>query len=332
MRLFLNKEVPVEYSVIIPVFNESKSLCELLERISSVFQLMNKKGQFEIIFVDDGSTDDSRQILREFSQAKSYVRSIFLRKNFGKSFALTAGFIRSTGSYIITLDGDLQDRPEEIPKMISKINEGYDLVTGWRERRRDSFLKRWGSWWFNLVVSWCGGIRLHDSNCGFKVYKANVAKTIAVYGQQYRFIPLLAHFSGFKVAEVIIDHDSRKYGNSRYPTIRYQSFFDLLSILFIYRFRFSPLYFFGIIGGLLVVPSTLVILYLGGCQIFYLVGLGEHFNVLTQNRPIFAVSLTMCLIGIQIFLTGLVCEYLLYHQWDRRVVNLMESFVEEIVE
>jgi len=321
----------MEYSVIVPVFNESKSLEELVERTAKTFQLMNKQGQFEIIFVDDGSTDDSRPILRRLSKERSFVRSIFLRKNFGKSFALTAGFIRSSGSYIITLDGDLQDRPEEIPRMLEKINEGYDLVTGWRKQRKDTLFKRWGSWWFNRVVSWLGGMRLHDSNCGFKVCKANVAKGIAVYGQQYRFIPLLAHFAGFKVAELPIEHDSRRYGNSRYPTIRYQGFFDLLSILFIYRFRFSPLYFFGIVSGALVVPSFLIIAYLGVCQVLYLFGGGDRFNVLTQNRPIFATALTMSLIGIQIFLTGLLCEYLLYHQWDKRMANLMESFIEEVV-
>lgn len=319
----------MEYSVIIPVFNESESFTELIGRLAKVFKSVGKENSFEIIFVDDGSTDSSKEILRNLCLQQACVRAIFLRKNSGKSFALNAGFIHAKGNFIITIDGDLQDRPEEIPRLIKKINEGYDLVSGWKKGRQDGIIRVLGSWIFNRVVSSFGGFRLHDFNCGFKIYKAEVFKSIFVYGQYYRFIPLLAHFLGFKVAELRILHDKRKYGVSKYSTFRYQGFFDFLSILFIYKYRFSPLYFFGTLGLFFIIPSSLVVFYLVGWHIVYLLGLGKGH--ILANRPLLAFSLTICLLGMQIFLTGLVCEYILHHQGNKRVAVYIDNLIEEIL-
>lgn len=317
----------MEYTVIVPIFNEAESIRELCDRVESVFVSMGKGHDFEILFVDDGSTDNSRKILKDLSLDRSYLRSIFLRKNFGKSLALTAGFMRVESDFVITMDGDLQDRPEDIPKMVAKLHEDYDLISGWKQKRQDSKLRVWGSWIFNRVVSYFGGIRLHDFNSGFKVYRSKVIKTISVYGQNHRFIPLIAHFAGFKVAEIKISHDKRRYGVSRYPAFRYQGFFDLLSILFTYKYRFSPLYFFGGLGSLLIIPSGISILYLTFRHILFVLGIGE--NYMSRITLLLPLSTTFCLLGVSIFLTGFLCDFILFHQNRETFLNSVDSLIQE---
>lgn len=317
------------YTVVMPVYCESGSLIEVTERISKVFTSIGKGDNFEIIFVDDGSTDSSRQAIKGLCKEKGYVRGVLFRRNIGKAFALSTGFLNARGDFIITMDADLQDRPEDIPNLIDKINEGYDLVSGWKKQRQDNIIRVLGSRIFNWAVSCFSGLKLHDFNCGFKIYKSNVIKNMYIYGQHHRFTPLLAFFMGFKVTEIPVSHDRRKYGVSKYPVFRYQGLFDFLSILFIYKYRFSPLYFFGIFGLLLIVPSAAVIFVLVGGHILYLLGFGEQF--ILRNRPLIAIASTFFLMGIQVFLTGFVCDFILYHAGTRMTEEITKSSVEEVL-
>lgn len=316
-----------KYTVIVPIYCESDSIVELCDRVFKVFNSIDKASDFEILFVDDGSTDFSKEIIKKLCSERSYIKSIFLRKNFGKAIALAAGFIHAKGEVIITIDGDLQDNPEEIPRLIEKLNDGYDVVSGWKQKRHDSFIRVWGSWLFNRVVSYFGGIKLHDFNCGFKIYQADVIKNISVYGQNHRFIPLLAHFMGYKVTEVPVSHSRRKHGFSKYAIVRYQGFFDLLSILFTHKYRFSPLYFFGLLGIVLIIPSLMTVFYLAGRHLLYLLGCGDAY--ILSNRPLLALSTTLCVLGVNIFLTGFVCDFILHHKSRNRIVDSVESIVEE---
>ena len=317
----------MEYSLIIPVYNETESILALCERIFAVLNDM-RLSDFEILFVDDGSTDGSRNVLRKLSRQHENIKGIFLRQNFGKSHALVVGFNHARGKHIITMDADLQDRPEEMPKLIKKIHEGYDLVIGHKQNRKDSKIRVWGSWLFNKTVSYFGGLKLNDFNCGYKICKAEVFKSIAVFGQYHRFIPLLAHYSGYKVAEVPIKHAKRRYGISKYPTFRYQGVFDLLSILFTYKYKFSPLYFFGVLGGFFFIPSFIILFYLAFRHTLFILGLGE--NYISEITLLLPLATTVCILGVNIFLTGFVCDFILCHRADE-INKSIELTVEEIV-
>src|SRR3989338_4677427 len=288
---------------------------------------MGKNKNFEIIFVDDGSTDSSRNVLRRLRSERPYVKTIFFRRNMGKTVALLAGFLHAKGNFIITMDGDLQDSPEEMPRMIEKISEGYDLVSGWKRDRQDSLIRVLGSGLFNRAVSCFGGIKLHDFNCGFKIYRAEVIKNISMYGQYHRFAPILAHFMGFKVTEIQVSHNRRKYGMSKYPAIRYQGLFDLLSILFTYKYRFSPLYFFGGLGLFLIIPSSLVIFHLVFRHTLFVLGLGG--NYISRITLLLPLSTTICILGVNIFLIGFVCDFILHHKSKDRVIDLVGSLIED---
>ncbi len=314
----------------VPVYNESQSLVELSDRVFNVFRSMGEENKFELIFVNDGSTDDTGGILRKLCADKQHIRSIFLRKNFGKTTALTAGFIHAKGDLIITIDGDLQDVPEDIPKMIKKINDGYDMVSGWKQGRQDSIIRIWGSWLFNIVVSFIGGIRMHDFNCGFKIYRASVINNITVYGQHHRFIPLIAHFLGFKVTELRIAHKKRAHGKSKFHAFRYLGFFDLLSIAFTYKYQFSPLYFFGMLGLLLTAPSFAVICFLTVKHILFVLGMGD--NYMAKITLLLPLSTTVCLVGVNIFLAGFVCDFILCHRSKNSIKSNTEGLIEEVVE
>lgn len=313
----------MDYSVVIPVFNEVESIIELTDRIFMVFKSINKENNFEIIFIDDGSFDSTLEILENLSKEKTFVRFISLRKTFGKSYALISGFIKVTGNIVITMDGDLQDRPEDIPLLLEKLNEGYDVVSGWRHDRKDNLIKILGSKLFNSVVSYFGGIKLHDFNCGFKAYNVKVIKHVCIYGQYHRFIPLLAHLLGFKVTEVKISHAPRIFGVSKYPILRYQGFFDLLSILFTYKYKYSPLYFFGKIGLFFIIPSFSILVYLAFKHTLFVLGLGE--NYMARITLLLPLSTSFFTVGSNIFLTGFVCDFVLSHQSKDSIIDLLES-------
>lgn len=282
-------------SVVIPVFNEEKSLKELYWRLVKVL-----KKDFEIIFVDDGSTDNSAMKILEIKEKDPRVSLVSLRRNFGKSKALMAGFQKTKGEVVITLDADLQDAPEEIPSFLKKINEGYDLVVGWKKKRKDPFLTVFLSRIFNLFISFLTKIKIHDINCGFKAYKREVIENLDLYGDLYRFIPVLAASEGFRVAEIEVVHFPRKYGKSKYGISKFfRGFFDFFTILFLTKFKNRPLHFFGLVGGLLfligfLICGYLTILWFGGESI--------------GRRPLLILGILLVIVGIQFFSTGLLGE------------------------
>lgn len=320
----------MRYSVIVPVFNEREALEELACRVERAFSAMGAAEDFELLLVDDGSSDGSRDAIRALAARRPHLRPVFLRKNVGKSRALRAGFLKARGRILVTLDGDLQDAPEDISRLLAKLEEGFDMVSGWRRRRSEGALRVLGSWLFNRAVSSLSGLRLHDFNCGLKAYRSHVVRTLHGYGEYHRFIPLLAHLAGFKVTEVAVRNDPRRYGVSKYPALRYQGFFDLLSILFTYKYGFSPLHFFGGLGVLLTFPSLAVISYLVGRHCLYLLGFGAQYMLL--NRPLLTLAFTVCILGINIFLTGFVCDFILHHAAARDVGEPAEFLAEEAFE
>ncbi len=322
-----SEAVPV-FSAVTPAFNEVESIPELVERIDAVFSTgFSKPQSYELIIVDDGSTDGTRDLLKELSEQRSQVRPIILRRNAGKSMALMTGFLNARGRCIVTLDADLQDNPEEIPDLVAKLAEGYHLVGGCRQRRQDTAIRKLGSLVFNWTVRKAAGLDIKDLNCGFKVYRAEVIKTIAVYGQFHRYIPLLAHFAGFKVAEHPVRNSARKHGTTKYPTLRYQGLFDLLTILVIHKYNLSPLHFFAKIAALFAIPSGAVLGYFVTRHLLSAIGIGGDF--LITERPLLSISLTMFLIGVNVFLTGFVCDFVLHHLIRGRIDRMSELNVEE---
>ncbi|MCX6640094.1 MAG: glycosyltransferase family 2 protein [bacterium] len=301
----MNSEVFI--SVVVPLLNEAESLQELYERLS---QNLNKLGEWEIIFIDDGSRDDSLKILTVLHQRDPRVRVLSFRKNYGKSAALNAGFHIVKGRFIVTLDADLQDDPDEIPHLIKKLEEGYDLVSGWKKKRHDPISKTFPSKIFNLTTSLLTGLRLHDFNCGLKAYRSEVVSRLPVYGEMHRFLPALAHWDGFKVTEIPVKHHPRKFGYSKFGATRFlNGFLDLLTVLFLVRYTKKPMHLFGLAGALF---TTLGIIILG-----YLTW-GWLHGVWIGNRPIFFLGILLVVFGAQSFSVGLIGELLTRLHSDRR--------------
>lgn len=286
----------VEVSFVIPVFNEHESLRELFKRI-----VENSKGlRFEILFIDDGSNDDSLQVIKTLSQEDARVFYISFKKNMGKAAALEAGFRNSRGEIVITMDADLQDDPVEIPRFIRKIQEGYDLVSGWKFHRLDPLEKRIPSKLFNKTVSIISGIDLHDFNCGYKAYRKEVVDAISLYGELHRFIPLLANRKGFSIAEIKVQHNQRIFGKSKYGFSRYfRGLFDALTVTFLNKYRDRPMHFFGVIGLSLMVFGFVICLYL---SIQWLNGEG------IGGRPLLLLGVLLLISGGQSFSVGLIGE------------------------
>jgi glycosyltransferase involved in cell wall biosynthesis len=259
------------------------------------------RSNYEVLFIDDGSTDNSFQKAKEINNKNSRFHCYKLRKNYGKSSALAVGFKHAKGDIIITMDADLQDDPEEIPELVSIINSGYDLVSGWKKVRYDPFIKKHTSKFFNFFASMISGIRLHDFNCGLKAYKKDVIKSIKVYGELHRYIPALAHLSGYKVTEKIVKHKPRKYGVTKFGASRFfKGFFDLLTVLFTTRFIKRPLHLFGALGLISFFIGTGITIYLSIMKIFY--------NEYLTNRPLFLVGVMFIILGVQSFSLGLIGE------------------------
>jgi len=316
---------PITHSVVVPVYCEAASLGELTDRIGATFVGMGRGDDFEVLFVDDGSVDSTPDVIRGLMREKPYVRSVTLRRNFGKSIALMAGFENSRGSIVVTLDGDLQDNPEDIPILLKKLDEGFDVVTGWRLARNDGFIRRFGSRLFNTTVARLTGLELHDFNCGFKAYRAAACATLRIYGQYHRYIPLQAHMLGFKVAEVRVENSERKHGLSKYRALRYEGLFDLFSLLFVHKYGLNPLHFFGTISLLLIFPSLFILAFLIGKHMLYWMGFSEEFMLL--SRPLFSLSLNTLLLGAIIFFTGFVCDFVLHHHVRKNIGDIVDSCV-----
>jgi glycosyltransferase involved in cell wall biosynthesis len=288
-------------SFVIPLLNEEESLEALYRAIGqAVAQL---PFAYEIIFVDDGSTDRSPMVLQElYQQDSKHVRVIQFRRNFGKMAAMTAGFAQARGEIIVTLDADLQDDPGELPKLLDKLDEGYDLVGAWRADRQDPASKRWPSKFANLTVSTLTGIQLHDVNCGFKVYRREVLQDLKLYGELHRYIPVLAHWKGYRIAEVPVKHHSRPFGRSKYGLGRLgRSYIDFLSVLFLTTYLKRPMQLFGMAGSAFAVVGGIIMIYIAG---LWLVEGGIGW------RPLLFFGTTALVVGIQLISVGLLGEML----------------------
>lgn len=290
----------MKYSVIIPVYEEAGNLELLFEKLKTALQTLN--GESEIIFVDDGSKDASFDDLKKIAQSDASVRILRLARNFGKSAAMSAGFIESTGEIIINLDADLQDDPAEIPNMLAKIEEGFDLVVGWRRVRHDAIDKTLPSKIFNAVVSRFSGVPLHDFNCGFKVYRREVLDDVPLYSDMHRFLPVLAAKRGFRVTEIPVEHHKRHAGVSKYGIGRtLRGLLDFISVLFLTVFLARPMHFFGTFGVISIFLSSL-----SAFAAIVLKFLGTNF----VNTPLPLFTIFLFMLGIQFILLGLLAEML----------------------
>lgn len=283
-----------EVSVVIPVKNEEANVRPLVAVLRQVLQRFD----YEIIFVDDGSTDNTLKTI--LSEKKPDVTVVQLRRNFGKAIALQTGFSRASGRYVITMDGDLQDDPSEIPRFLAKLNEGYDLVSGWKIRRKDPLSKTLPSKVFNVLTSAVTGVKLHDFNCGFKAYRGEVTKALHLYGELHRYIPALAHWKGFRVAEISVNHHPRKHGRSKYGVSRlFKGLFDLITVRYLTHYSDRPLHLFGSIGLLLFSFG-----FVAGIYLTYL----WYVDVVIWNRPLLILSVLLMILGVQFFFFGLIAE------------------------
>jgi glycosyltransferase involved in cell wall biosynthesis len=310
-------------SFVIPVLNEEGSLEQLYTAVCETAEsLAPAYGRYEILFIDDGSTDRSTEILcRLYALDPRHVRIVQLRRNFGKTAALTAAFARVRGDVVITLDADLQDDPAELPKLLAKLDEGYDMIGAWRANRRDNASKRWPSRFANATVSALTGVKLNDMNCGFKVYRREVVRDLHLYGDLHRYIPVLAHWNGYRIAEVPVTHHPRRFGRSKYGARRLgRSYIDFLSVLFLTTYLKRPMHLFGMSGTLLAAVGGLVMLYL--MAVWAIEGsIGW--------RPLLFFGTTALVVGIQLISVGLLgemlrnvtwCgddEYSIRREWDR---------------
>ena len=314
----------MDLSLVIPVYNEEESIQELTEWIEKVCS--NNRLSYEIIFIDDGSSDSSWDRIMSMAGRNHFVKGCRFRRNYGKAAALHTGFSEATGDVVITMDSDLQDIPDEIPELYKMIiNDGYDLVSGWKKKRHDPFVKRITSKFYNGTARWSSGIRLHDFNCGLKAYRLEVVKSIEIFGEMHRYIPMLAKEAGFrKIGEKIIEHRARKYGVTKYGLDRFiKGYLDLLTIGFITRFGKNPMHLFGSLGTLMFLIGFLMAGYLG---IRKLVFVSNHLRApLVTNSPFFFIALTAMIIGSLLFLTGFLGELLNRNSSERNNYQIRDK-------
>jgi len=308
----------MDISVVIPLFNEDESLGELTEWIQRV---MSENGySYEVILVDDGSTDNSWNKIEELAHTNSSIKGIKFRRNYGKSAALHSGFEKAGGDVIITMDADLQDSPDEIPGLYKMImDEGFDLVSGWKKERHDPFSKRVPSKFFNWTTRKMTGLKLHDFNCGLKSYRKELVKNIEVYGEMHRYIPVIAKRAGFvKIGEKEVQHQARKYGITKFGLERFvNGFLDLLSISFVSKFGKRPMHLFGLLGTIMFIVGFLVSLWLGVDKLYY----NTKARLIADN-PLFYIALTTMIIGTQMFLAGFLAEMIARSSQDRNKYQL----------
>lgn len=288
-------------SAVVPAFNEEESLEKLYPRLKTELNKIDKN--HEIIFVDDGSHDRSLEILKNLSKKDKSIRIFSFRKHQGKSEALTYGFHRANGDYIVTLDADLQDRPEEIKNLIKKAKEGFDLVSGWRKNRKDSIHMKIPSKFFNFLMSSFWGVHLHDYNCGLKLYTKDAAKSLTLYGGMHRFIPLLATEKGFEVTEIPVIHAPRKFGKSKYGFSKvFKDIPDMFTILFLTKYAKRPLHFFGLFGGSISLIGFFILVYLSILHF-----LGQRIG----DRPLLIFGMLLVLAGFQVLFTGFIADLII---------------------
>jgi glycosyltransferase involved in cell wall biosynthesis len=293
-------------SIVVPLLNEAESLPELAKGIAAALE---GKETYELIFVDDGSTDDSWKVMLDLVRADPRVRAVRLRKNFGKAMGLSAGFSKVRGDIVVMMDADLQDDPAELPKFIEKVDAGFDVVVGWKVKRLDPSNRLILTRIFNATVRWVTGVKLHDMNCGFKAYRREVVKTIPIYGDLFRFIPVFAAWEGFRVTEVGVQHHPRKHGTSRYGLERImRGFFDLISITFLTKYSKRPMHLFGLIGLCMAFAGIAIDGYLTSLWF-----MGHKIG----DRPLLSFGTMLIVLGLQFFSMGFIGEYLTYMNQKR---------------
>ncbi len=313
-----------DLSVLVPVLDEESSIAELAERVTAVLEGIGRS--FELVFVDDGSRDATAQLVRELHQRDQRVKLVRFRRNFGKAAAITAGVEHSSGSLVVTLDGDLQDLPEEIPRFLDKLeSDDLDLVSGWKQDRQDPASKRYPSKLFNWVTRRLAQVDLHDFNCGFKAYRREVLEQVSVYGELHRFIPVLASRRGFRIGEIPVAHKQRRHGRSKYGWDRlYKGLLDLLTVLFITKYTRRPLHLFGMIGLVFISMGLAINCYLaalwfiaqstlGSLQALF--GVDQGFSL--SDRPLLLFGILLTLLGFQTLTTGLLGEMITFKSFRR---------------
>jgi glycosyltransferase involved in cell wall biosynthesis len=308
-------------SVVVPVHDEERSVQPLYEELRAALEPLGRR--WEAVFVDDGSTDGSFAALTGLNADSENVKVVRLRRNFGKAAALAAGFRHAAGDVVVTIDADLQDDPAEIPRLLAKLDEGFDLVSGWKTQRRDPLSRRIPSRIFNGVVGRVSGLRLHDLNCGLKAYRADVVRNLRIYGELHRFLPVLAHDRGYRVAELPVNHRPREHGRSRYGVERYlRGFLDFLTVWFMGRYRHRPLHLFGGLGLLLGTLGTFLLVYLTVLKLS-----GEAIG----HRPLLTLGVLLMVVGLQFFSLGLLSELITSHH-EERSGTADELHVDEVLE
>ena len=308
---------PVDISVVIPLFNEEESLQELCTKID---ESLSGLFSFEIIFVDDGSTDFSWQEVEKLKELNNFVHGISFKTNQGKSVALQAGFEKAVGEFVVTMDADLQDDPKEIPSMIETLKDGIDLVSGWKKTRYDPISKTIPSKFFNYVTQIASGIKLHDFNCGLKAYKNEVVKSIFLYGELHRYVPVLAKRQGYvRIAEQVVKHHPRKYGTTKFGLSRFiNGFLDLITILFVQRYLRKPMHFFGTLGVLFLMVGGGINMYMAFLRIFKNAGIGD--------RPLLFLGILLMVLGVQFFSTGLLGELINKNHVEKQKPSIKNEF------
>ena len=316
MRQKKNRNFNMDLSVVVPAYNEAESLPELAEWIDRV--CLGAALDYELIIIDDGSSDGTWDVARQLSADNERIKGIRFRRNYGKAAALHKGFEAAGGEVVITMDADLQDSPDEIPELVRMVRkEGYHIVSGWKKKRYDPFIKRTTSKLYNYTARKFSGIRLHDFNCGLKAYDGEVVKSIEVYGEMHRYIPMLAREAGFrKIGEKVVQHRARKYGVTKYGLDRFlKGYLDMLTISFITRFGKSPMHFFGLLGTLMFIAGFVMAAYLGTRKLIFI--WNDLRAPLVTDSPWFYIALAVMIIGSFLFLTGFLAELVNRRSSDR---------------
>lgn len=314
-----------ELSVVVPIYNEVESLPHLLQKIITVLNITQLS--YEIICVDDGSQDGTTELLKQqiATHTHSDLKGIILRRNYGQTAAMAAGFHYAQGDIIVTLDGDLQNEPGDIPILLAKLNEGFDMVCGWRKERKDPFItRRFPSIIANLIIGWITGVKLHDYGCSLKAYRAELVADINLYGELHRFLPALAFIEGGKIAEVPVSHNARQYGLSKYGIDRtFRVIMDLLTVFFIKTFLTRPMHVFGLLGILSLVSGIIMGIYLTYLKLI----LGHNIG----DRPLLNLVVILLMAGVQLFCFGLLAELLMrtYHESQRRPIFRVREVFEQ---
>jgi glycosyltransferase involved in cell wall biosynthesis len=298
-------------SIVIPLFNEEESLRPLFNEIKKV--LKGISSDYEIVLIDDGSTDKSLSVIKDLVRLDNKIRYFSFRKNYGKSAALQVAFKHITGDAVITMDADLQDDPAEIPNLLRKLDDGYDMVSGWKKKRYDPFIKKFSSRFFNFITRLFSNVKIHDFNCGLKAYRKIVVQNINVYGEMHRYIPVLANWRGFSVSEIVVKHHPRRYGKTKFGVSRFfKGFVDLITVIFTTRYIKRPMHLFGFVGFLTALAGIIINLFLS-YELFFI---RPHAPI--ANRPIFFLGILLIIVGVQFFAIGLLGEIMVHNFQDEK--------------